>query len=154
GIWALVYNSGRNNDYSLRFTLSAIWTCVQFYASKLVLAPAWIGIAAIVLIALFAGNRLVRIGLIMFFSLMAVLFVLPGRFYPAYLYTAFIGLAIAISAVTRPLWLAIFFAFWIPWNYRQLRIDRGTELAAAEERKRWATPVAAFVRSHPEIDTF
>ncbi len=154
GIWALVYNTGRNNDYSLRFAPAAVWTCVQFYASKLVLAPAWVGIAAVAAIVFFAGNRLIRIGLVMFFSLMAVLLVLPGRLYPAYLYTAFIGLAIAISAATRPLWLVIFFAFWIPWNYRQLRIDRGPELAAAEERERWVTPVAAFVRSHPEIDTF
>jgi hypothetical protein len=154
GLWALAYNSGRNNDYSLRFTPEAFWTCVQFYASKLVLGPAWFGIAAIIVLAAFSINRRVRVGLLTFLALMIVLLVLPGRLYPAYLYTASIGLAIAISAFTRPAVLALFFLAWIPWNYRQLKIDRGPELAAARDRRTWVLPVAAFVRAHPDVDTF
>jgi hypothetical protein len=154
GIWALVFNAHRENDYSLRFTFAAFWTCGQFYASKLVLGPAWAGLAALAVAGVFAGNRLVRFGLVTFFALMLVLLFLPGRLYSAYLYTAFIGVALAISAVTRPAALLVFFALWIPWNYRQLRLDRRNELAAADERRAWATPVAAFIRAHPEIDTF
>ncbi len=154
GLWALAYNSGRNNDYSLRFTPEAFWTCVQFYASKLVNAPWWIGIAALIVIAMFAGNLRVRWGLVTFLALMLVLLVLPGRLFPAYLYVASIGLAIAISAMTRPALIAIFFALWIPWNYRQLRIDRGPELEAANDRRSWVQPVESFVRAHPEIETF
>jgi hypothetical protein len=154
GIWALIYNVGRDSAYSLRFTPAAVWTCVQYYTPKLVLASTWTGLAALAAMLLFAKNRLVRVGLITFFSLMLVLLVLPGRVAGAYLYAPFIGLAIAISAVARPLWLAVFFALWIPWNYRQLRIDRNVELSAADERRAWFTSVAAFMKDHPDTDTF
>jgi len=154
GIWALIYNVGRDSPYSLRFTPAAVWTCVEYYAPKLVLASTWTGLAALAAIFLFAKNRLVRVGLVTFFSLMLVLLVLPGRVAGAYLYAPFIGLGIAISAVARPLWLAVFFALWIPWNYRQLRIDRKIELSAADERRAWFTPVAAFMKQNPEADTF
>lgn len=155
GIWALAYNSGRNNAYSLHFSASAIATCAQFYASKLVSGPSWVGLAALgAVFVAFARNRLVSLGLLTFISLMLVLLVLPGRIAGAYLYTAFIGLAIVISALTRPVWLAAFFAFWIPWNYQRLRADRKEELSYADERRAWFTPVADFVRKHPGVDTF
>ncbi len=67
--------------------------------------------------------------------------VLPGRLFGAYLYIPLIGLAIAISATTRPVWLALFFAVWIPWNYHQRRIDGRAELAAANQRRAWFRPV-------------
>jgi hypothetical protein len=154
GIWALVYNVGRDDAYSLRFTPAAVWSCIQFYAPKLVLGPAWAGIAAILAALLFARNQLVRWGLVTFFSLMLVLLVLPGRIAGAYLYAPFIGLAVAISAMKRPAWIVVFFALWIPWNYRQLRLDRRAELAAADERRGWFMPVAAYLNRHPETNTF
>jgi len=154
GIWALVYNAGRNNDYSLRFAPAPVWTCTRFYAEKLVSGPAWIGLAALACIFLFARNRLVRIGLVTFFSMMLVMLALPGRMAPAYLYTAWIGLAIAMSAVTRPAWAALFFVVWIPWNYRQLRIERRAELAAADERRGWFEAAQEFVKAHPAVDAF
>lgn len=154
GLWALAYNVHRDDAYSLRFSPAAIWTCTLYYAEKLVSAPAWIGLAAIAVIFIFARHRLVRIGLVTFFSLMLVLLVLPGRISGAYLYTASIGLALAIAALTRPVWLAVFFAFWIPWNYRQLRVERKAELAAADERRTWFTVAQQFVKTHPQTDTF
>jgi hypothetical protein len=154
GIWALVYNTHRDDAYSLRFTVSAVRECAQFYAAKLILGPARVGMLVLAIAALFARNRVVRLGLVTFVALMLVLLVLPGRTSGAYLYTASIGLAMAISTVTRPVWLAVFFAFWIPWNYRQLRIDRNSELSAADERRLWFTPVADFVKTHPDVDAF
>ncbi|MBZ5605233.1 MAG: hypothetical protein LAO79_23285 [Acidobacteriia bacterium] len=154
GISALLHNAGRDNDYSLRFTAAALSTCARFYASKLVLAPALIGFVAIAAVLLFTRNPLVRIGLATFVSLMLVLLVLPGRLYSAYLYCGFIGLALALSACARPAWLAVFFALWIPWNYRQFRIDRSTELAEARERAAWFAPVARFIPLHPGVDTY
>jgi hypothetical protein len=61
---------------------------------------------------------------------------------------------LALAASTRLIWLAAFFAAWIPWNYHQLRIDRKTELAAANERRAWFEPIAKFVRAHPDTGTF
>jgi hypothetical protein len=79
---------------------------------------------------------------------------LPGRLFGAYLYVPLIGLAIAISAATRPVWLALFFAVWIPWNYHQRRIDGRAEFAAANDRRAWFEPVATFMSTHPDTDTF
>lgn len=153
GVQALVFNVHRNNDYSLRFAPAAIWTCIRFYASKLAIAPAWIGIAMIAALLLIP-NRIARFGATAFLLLLLPMLALPGRLFGAYLYVPLIGLAIGISACARPIPLAIFFGLWIPWNYLQLRIDRRAELASAAERRAWFQPVAAFVRDHPETDTF
>ena len=154
GLQALFLNAHRDNDYSLRFTTAAIGTCARFYASKLVLGPAWLGFAVVALLLVFFRNRLFRFGVATFVTLLLLMLVLPGRLFGAYLYVPLIGLAIAISSVTRPVWLAAFFVLWIPWNYRQLRIERKVELASANERRAWFQPVAGYVRSHQETETF
>lgn len=157
GAEALIFNAHRDNAYSLVFSPSAVWTTVKFYAPKLTLLPivfAFLAILAIVTISLVRSNQSVRFGVLSFVVLLAPLLLLPGRLFGAYLYIPLIGLALAISAVTRPIWLAAFFVLWIPWNYRQMRIDRNTELAAADERRAWFAPIADFVRSNPAPTTF
>jgi hypothetical protein len=157
GVQALLINAGRGeNQYSLRFTPGDVWTCARFYSSQLLLAPGFYGLAgfAIVVVPFFIRNRLVRFGVFSFVFLLAVMLVLPGRLVGAYLYTPLIGLAIALSAATRPAWLAVFFAAWIPWNYYNLRIDRKSELAGADERRAWFQPVANFMSTHGDTDTF
>jgi hypothetical protein len=78
---------------------------------------------------------------------------LPGRLFAAYLYVPVLGLAIVISAVTRPVWVALFFLAWIPWNYWHFRSDRTHELDLAFERRTWYEPFAQFMQAHPETDT-
>ena len=156
GIQALAINTHRENLYSLRFGLGNVWSCARFYASQLVLAPgAWglAGFAALALPFLFR-NRLVRFGVLTFVVMLGVMLVLPGRLLGAYLYVPLIGLAIAMASATRPVWLAVFFAIWIPWNYRQLRIDRRAELAEAADRRAWFLPIEEFARAHPGVETF
>jgi len=161
GVMALVFNVHRdtNSDYTLRFTPAALWKCARFYAGQLVLAPAgarYVGFAGFAILALpfFIRDRRVRFGVFSFVCLLGLMLFLPGRLFGAYLYVPLIGLAIAISAATRPVLLALFFAVWIPWNYNQLRVDRRAELAAADERRAWFQPVANFMSRHPETDTF
>ncbi len=157
GLEALVFNAHRDNDYSLRFTPHALWTTVQFYAPRITLLPltlALIAIAAVIALPFVTKNRVVLMGIMTFLAMLSPSLLLPGRLFGAYLYVSLIGLAIAISAVERPAWLAIFFVLWIPWNYRQMRIDRNHELATAGERRTWFNGVAEFVRAHPEPTTF
>lgn len=156
GIQALASNTHRDNDYTLRFTLDAVWRCASFYAQQLVLLPDIYGFVGFALLALpfFIRNRRVRFGMFSFVALLALMLMLPGRLFGAYLYVPLIGLAIALSAATRPVWLAVFFAVWMPWSYYQLRLYRKAELAAADERRAWFQPIAAFARAHPSVDTF
>ncbi len=155
GVQALAMNTHRDNNYTLRFTLSAIWQCARFYAGQLVLAAEPYGFAGFAILALFLiPNRKVRFGIFTFVAFLSLMLVLPGRLFGAYLYVPLIGLALALSAVARPVWLALFFAVWIPWNYSQLRVYRKAELAAADERRAWYQPIANFASTHPEVDTF
>jgi hypothetical protein len=157
GMEALIFNAHRDNAYSLRLTPSAVWTTAQFYAPKVTLLPTWLALAAsmaMIAVGLSVNDRRARFGIVTFLAMLAPSLLLPGRLFGAYIYVALIGLAIAISAVKRPAWLMIFFVLWIPWNYRQMRMDRKAELALADERRAWVTSVAGFVRGHPEPTTF
>src|SRR5262249_27534589 len=144
----------RDNAYTLRWTVEAFRTCVQFYAQRITMGPAWAGIAVIGVMVFFSANRFVRLGLITFLSLMLVMLALPGRLAGAYLYVASIGLAIALAAIERPTWIVIFFAGWLPWNYWNLRIERSTELHTAEERHRWFDSASILLEESPANRTF
>jgi hypothetical protein len=149
---AVFNNIPADNEYTLRFTPTAIWKCVRYYMSGLTPAP-YLGFAALSIPLVWQGKR-VRLGFVAFLLLLLPMLVLPGRLFLAYLYVPLIGLAIAISAATRPVWIALFFAVWIPWNYSALPRQRRAELAAAEERRNWFQAVDPFVRDHPEIDNY
>lgn len=160
GAEALFFNAHRNNAYSLVFGRDAVDVTARFYAANLTLLPqsaamfAVFLILAILAISFAISNRLTRFGALTFVVMLAPLLFLPGRLFGAYLYVPLIGLAIAISAVSRPVWLAVFFVLWVPWNYRMMRIDRNNELHAADERRSWFAPVAEFSRLHPAPTTF
>jgi hypothetical protein len=140
------------NPYTLHFAPAAIWACAKYYASELAHAP-YVGFAVLALPFVWR-NKLVRAGVITFLVLLIPMLAVPGRLFAAYLYVPLIGLALAIAAATRPAWIALFFAVWIPWNYLPLRNERRTELAAADERRNWFNDVRDYVRDHPSTDTY
>jgi hypothetical protein len=152
GVQAMRENAGRDNDYSLRFTWAAIKKTAKFYSGELLFIP-WAGLAVLALPLVFR-NRKVWFGVLMFFAFFGMMLVLPGRLFAAYFYLPLAGLAIALSTVTRPLWLVLFFALWIPWNYAHLRPLRRAHLNQANDRRHWFGPVAAFVEEHPDVDTY
>jgi len=152
GGFAISANTGRDNAYSLRFTWAALGNSIRYYTSQVALIP-YAGLALLV-VALVARSRKVWFGLLTFVLLLGPMFFLPGRLFAAYLYVPMIGLAIALSAATRWVWLAAFFVLWIPWNYQQFRLERRAAQSIAEQRRQWFATVEALVRSHPEIDTF
>lgn len=151
GVQALMANRHRDNDYTFRFTLMAVWQSARFYARWLLLVP-YAGFAVLALPFLFRKRR-VWLGVFMFLALLAPLLFLPGRLFAAYLYVPLVGLSIAVSAIERPVWIAFFFLLWIPWNYLQFRQDSRQELAAAADRRTWVASVEDMLRVRPDIDT-
>ncbi len=152
---AMIFNTRRDDDYSLRFAPSSIWKCVRFYAARLI--PG-LGISRVLAFSILAlpfliRDRRVRFGIFTFVCLLGLMLLLPGRLSAAYLYVPLIGLAIALSAATRPVWLAAFLAVLLPLSYYTTRIERGQELADAHDRRAWFRPVVNFVRAHPDVDT-
>jgi hypothetical protein len=63
-----------------------------------------------------------------------------------------LGLGVALSSVKRPIWLAVFFLAWLPWNYYHYRQDRRTTLAADRQRRVWLDEIGASVRAFRGID--
>jgi hypothetical protein len=151
GASALFFNAHRDSAYTLRFTGPALWECARYYAGQLAFIP-YAGFA--ILAALLLRPKQVRWGVLAFLLLLAPMLVLPGRLFAAYLYVPLIGLSVAISSITAPLALALFFLLWIPWNYRQVRPYRNQNIAAASERRDWFRSLTQFVPQHPEIQNF
>ena len=159
GLFALVDNRGLDNDYAFRFTWAALAKTSVYYAEKLALAPmAGFAVVLVPLVLMVKQSKTraeacATFGVVAFLLLLMPMLFLPGRLFAAYLYAPMIGLALAISTVRRPAWLAIFFLLWIPWNYSQFRVDRSQALDLSYERRAWFEPVAEFFRAHPETDT-
>src|SRR5260370_24373264 len=147
----MMANRHRDNAYTFRFTLMALWQSARFYARWLLLVP-YAGFAVLVLPFLLQKKR-VWFGVFTILALLGSLLFLPGRLFAAYLYVPLLGLSIAVSAIERPAWCVLFFLFWIPWNYLQFRHESSEELAAAADRRTWVAKVEEMLRIHPDIDT-
>jgi hypothetical protein len=152
---ALIVNVGRDDDYTFRFAPRFIWKCIRFYAARVI--PG-LGISrvlgfSILALAFFIRDRRVRFGIFTFVSLLGLMLLLPGRLSAAYLYVPSVGLAIALSAASRPVWVGVFLAVLLPLNYSGTRIERAQKLAAGSDRRAWFEPLPSFVRARPDVDT-
>lgn len=161
GIQGILLNPNKDNTYTFRFSPKSLQTTLPFYASRLLLIP--FGGLAIVALAALRDRRIwfgVAAMCVFFFPLMF----LPGRLYPAYCYLPLTGAAFAIAGLVsigerahwRPLIPVVILAFaiWIPWNIRELRVDRSAKLAADEETRAFVTGIQDFAESHPEPAPF
>ncbi len=155
GVQAILNNSRKNDDYTLRLTVDALWTCVSFYARKLAPIP-----LALLLVATIKDRR-VRFGLSMFLVLLAPMLILPGRLFGPYLYAPMIGLAISFGAAWQAIptrisrfAMPLFLALWLPWTYLQLKEYRKAVIAEGDENRAYVIPVVNFQRANPFIATF
>lgn len=145
---AVLANGSAGGDYTLRFSPAAIWTTMRFYSSQVLLIP-FAGFALLLLLR----DRWVRFGLGTAVLLLGPMWFLPTRLFAVYLYIPLIGLAIAfafLAARWRPVWLLLFFAVWIPWNYLALRARRPVELAAADDNRRFVAALEPVLRQQVE----
>ena len=155
GAQALAQNRGTKTDYTLHFDPASIWTCIQFYAGKIFLVP-FAGFA------LLAGAALVRdrrywFGVCAFCVLLLPMLFLPGRLFSTYLYVPLIGAAMCIASIAMlqpKAAIAALVVLWLPWNYVNMRWDRRTALAQADQNRAYVTGMRAVSREHPGITSF
>jgi len=143
---ALVGNRGTNNDYTLRFTLPALWKTFSFYSSKILLLP-YAGVLLLPLAWLIKDRR-VRFGLLCIVLFLGPMWFLPGRMFAVYLYVPLIGAAVAmafLSETWKPVYIAVFFALWIPFNHYWLREQRRATLTVAFENKPYVEAMGEYL---------
>ena len=149
GLQGLLLNPNRDNDYTFRFTLAALRKTVPFYSSRVLLAP-YAGLAFLTLPFL-TRDRRVWWGAAACAALFLPLLFLPGRLFAAYCYVPLTAAALAAGAFAahfRAVWLLPLLAIWVPWNIRELRIDRRATLAADDEARAYVRQLQHFGRTH------
>jgi hypothetical protein len=155
GVQGILGNPNKDNDYTFRFTASALAQTSVFYAGRVFLVP-YLGFVAPAL-AFLARNRRTWFGLAaMGLFLLPVLF-LPGRMFSAYCYLPFAGLAIALTGLAEgasPAVLALFLALWLPMDFHELRLRRRETLANADEVRTWMSGVRRFAAGAERVDAF
>lgn len=151
-VQGVLLNRNVDNDYSLRFTWDALSKTSQYYLSEVLLVP-FAGFLLLVAAAVVRDRR-VRFGLLSFLVLLGPLWFLPGRLFSVYLYVPLIGIAIAAAVAAErvhPAWVALFFAFWLPWNYHILRQKRALALAVGVENKAFFEQLGSFLQKYPGL---
>lgn len=155
GLQAIYQNHNHpETAYTLHLTARTLWECISYYASKVFLIP-YAGFLLILL--LFSRDRRVLFGVLTFGALLVPMLLLPGRLFSAYLYVPMVGLSIALAALaekTNPALVALFFVFWLPWNFVNLRRDRNVALSGAPDRRAFVASVRDFAQRHPQTATF
>jgi len=153
GLQGLLLNPNKDNDYTFRFSLSALFRTSTYYAGRIFLVP-YLGFLAL-LAAVPGRNRRSWFGLAMALLLFFPVLFLPGRIFSAYCYVPFMGLALALSGVAEsvgPVPVAIFLVLLAPLNLHELRARRNVTLAEAEQVRGWVTAVRNFARTSAPID--
>jgi hypothetical protein len=154
GIQGIVWNPNKNNAYTFRFTLDALRHTVPFYSGRFLIFP-FSGVALFALA--FVRDRRVWFGLVSMCILMVPLLFLPGRLYEAYGYLPLTCAAIALAAAAshrNAVWAWIAVALWMPFNMRELRIERRVKLALDDRTFAYVDTMAKWAAQNPQIQTF
>ena len=153
GIQGILLNPNRDNDYTFRFTPTAVGHTSVYYAGRLFLVP-YLGFAA-PLAALTRRNPRTWFGLAMMLLFFLPLLFLPGRLFSAYCYVPFIGFAIALTGIVeagQPVWPALFLLLWAPVDLAELRAQRRVTLARDADIREWVTTAARFAATSPAVE--
>jgi hypothetical protein len=155
GIQGLLLNPNKNNDYSFRFTLSALRHTIPFYAGRFLLFP----LSGFALLALLlVRDRRIWFGLAATLVIMVPLLFLPGRVFEAYTYLplafASIALAAAASHMRNPAWAWLALALWMPFNIRHLRQEQRAALDLDDRAFAFVNTLEQWTARNPNIDTF
>jgi hypothetical protein len=157
GLQGVLMNPHQDNDYTFRFTPAALAKTSVYYAGRLLLIP-YAGFT-ILAVPFLARNPRIWFGAFLGGLTFVPLLFLPGRLFSAYCYVPMIGVAIMIaSADFSRRWVkmtaAIFFLFWIPWDFHQMQAARSTKLAKDNEVRTWVGTLGEFARKEPQTDAF
>jgi hypothetical protein len=155
GLQGVFLNPNIDNEYTLRFSPSALWTTTRFYSGLVLLIPyAGLAVAAS---ALAVRDKHFRFGIAAMCLFFVPLLALPGRLYSPYTYLPLTGLAIAAAAVAsmdRVALVGLCALAWIPWNLSHLRRNRREALAIAGENRAFVTGVESLAKTAPGLRSF
>lgn len=144
GLQALIANQGRDNPYTLRFSLSSLAVTVPFYAKHFVLNK--YGALLLAPLALYSREPILWRSLAAFLLLLLPLLFLPGRLFSVYLYVPLLGLlpglAAVMARVPRPA-LVLGLTLFLGLDYLALRDKRRRELALGHESRAYFTQLRA-----------
>jgi hypothetical protein len=156
GLQGVLMNPNVDNDYTFRFTVTALQTSLTYYASKILLIP-YAGLALLA-VPLLVHDRRVWFGCAMLCLFFVPLMFLPGRLFPAYCYLPLAGLSLMTAALADrknllPV-VAIACAAWIPWNLLTIRKTWRETLATDNENRVYVSALADFARASKNTHTF
>jgi hypothetical protein len=159
GVQGILGNPNRDNDYTFRFTATALAKTSVFYAGRIFLIP-YLGFV-VPAFAILARNRRTWFGLAMMGLFFFPVLFLPGRIFSAYCYLPFAGLAIAFTGMAEPrasasgfAALGLFLALWLPMDLHELRLRRRETLANDDEVRTWMSAVRRFAAGKEQVDAF
>ena len=155
GLQGIFLNPNQNNDYSFRFTPSALAAGANFYAAQLFGIP-FAGFALLLLPAIRRDRRL-WLGVAATVLFLVPLVLLPGRLFSAYWYVPLIGVAMAFSSLANARYgflAAVFLAAWLPWNYLDLRDYRRQKLTEDADSRVYVSQLRASAALFQGIPVF
>ena len=153
GIQGIVFNPNKDNDYTFRFSWSAVRATLPFYLHRF---AGFRGSGLLLAALLLVRDRRVWFGLATAAVLLSILLFLPGRRFEAYAYLPLACVAIALAAAASrqsPRLAWGLFAIWLPWNVWVMRQEQQEVLTAGDNIASFAAPIERFARRHPEIRT-
>lgn len=147
---AMRVNAGRNNDYTLRFSLESLLTTVPFYAKNL-LHYKW-GALLLAPLGWFWRERRFVFGVLGSLAMLAPLLFLPKRLFSVYWYVPLIpftlGFAMVVAKIPRVV-LALGMVAWLGLSFGRLREKRNEELAIAQENQAYVHQLTTFYALRP-----
>jgi hypothetical protein len=146
GLQGVILTRGRDDDYTLRFTLKALAATVPFYSSR----AFWFPFSGIAMLALFicVRDRRVWFGVAGFWVMLGVMLFLPTRIVAAYLYAPLAMLSVSVAALAHArskALVAVLFLPWLAYNFHQMREGRRTVLAEAHENQWYVHALAGAI---------
>jgi hypothetical protein len=157
GIQGLLLNPNRDNEYTFRFTLSALTKTSVYYAERVFLLPFAGFLLPLTLLIRGRASRRLWFGLAILGLFFLPLLFLPGRIFAAYCYLPFTGVALALSAVAEmipPVWIAIFLLIFVRQDVHALRVQQRATLARDNDVRAWTATLTRFARTGAPVDGF
>jgi hypothetical protein len=158
GVQALLSFRGENTEYSAAGSAGALWVALEYCAARILLIPG-AGLAFFAAPFLFKDRRL-AFGCVSFWALLLPMLMLPRHLNDAYLYVPMLSAAVAMAALFQQAdrhavaAVAIFFAVWLPLDYRTLRAKRAGDLHEATENRAYVSALIEYSKTRPEASEF
>jgi len=154
GVQGLLMNPNKDNDYTFRFNLPALFKTSAFY-SRALFSWRMVGFVLVPLLVWVRDRRLWFAALATVFFLTPLLF-LPGRLFAVYWCLPLTGVAIMIMVLASRYQktMAVLLLLWLPWNMIQFHHARYEVLRLARGNRAFVSALEQFASSAPGQRSF